>query len=196
MTSKHVLAVCPVCGQNFVFKINVEFFRNTQSHFPIPLLVKHCNSSVIVYVDYDFKCRGAEQVHAIIDEKHVIDKDEEMQGNPIDSDFIENLQDDEKVILSCGISYEEHMRENFPDVLDKQVLLKIAKNQEISLSILINELKDLEKIMNKIIERGSILKIIDRYVEKGTINKRLLKDREDLEKIAHIHSEHLSQSNV
>ena len=54
MTSKHVFAVCPVCGQNFIFKVEVEFFNNTQNHFPVPLLVKHCNQSIIVYVDAQY----------------------------------------------------------------------------------------------------------------------------------------------
>ena len=99
MTTKHVLAVCPVCGNNFIFNVDVEFFQNTQTHFPVPLLVKHCNNSLIVYVDNDFKCRGAEQVHTILDERHVIESDNEVQASPIDSDFISKMAADEKIIL-------------------------------------------------------------------------------------------------
>ena len=86
-------------------------------------------------------------------------------------------------------------KKNFPNVLDKQILLKISKNQEISLAILINELKDLEKALNRTIDREAVLKIVDRYVAKGTINKQLLEVSKDIEKIAHLHSEHLPQSD-
>ena len=193
MPSKHVLAVCPVCGENFIFNVDVEFFSTTQNHFPVPLLVKHCNNSLIVYVDSDFKCRGAEQVHAILDEKHVIESGEEIQANPINSDFINKMAPDEKIVLSCGKSCKDMLQEKFPNVLDKQVLLKISKNQEISLAILITELKGLEKALNRTIDRESVLKIVDRYVAKGTINKQLLEAREDIEKISREHSAHAQQ---
>ena len=194
MTSKHVLAVCPVCGENFIFNVEVEFFTNTQNHFPVPLLVKHCNNSLIVYVDAQFRVRGAEQVHSILDENHVKGTKDEMQASPIDSDFISKMAPDEKIILSCGKSCQDILQEKFPNVLDKQILLKISKNQEISLAILLNELKGLEKALNRTIDRDSVLKIVDRYVEKGTINKQLMEASKDIEEIAHIHSEHLPQS--
>ena len=196
MPSKHVLAVCPLCEENFIFNVDVDFFNNAQNHFPVPLLVKHCNQNLIVYVDAQFRVRGCENVHKIVDEKHVKGTNEEMQANPIDSDFISKMAPDEKIILSCGKSCEDMLQEKFPNVLDKQILLKISKNQEISLAILINELKSLESALNRTIDRKSILKIVDRYVAKGTINKQLLEVTKDIEEIAHIHNEHTSQSNV
>jgi hypothetical protein len=136
-------------------------------------------------VDNDFKCRGVEQIHKILDERHVIETNQEMQANVIDSEFINRMAPDEKIILSCGKSCQQMLEEKFPNVLDKQVLLKISKNNEISLSILINELKGLEKALNRTIDRESILKIVDRYVEKGIINKQLLEATEDIQKYAH-----------
>ena len=75
----------------------------------------------------------------------------------------------------------------------KQILLKISKNHEISLAYLIAELKGLEKALNRTIDRESVLKIVDRYVEKGTVKKQALEITEDIEKIAHEHAEHFSQ---
>jgi hypothetical protein len=194
MPTKHVLAVCPVCEQNFIFNVDVDFFSNTQNNFPVPLLVKHCNNSLIVYVDNDYKCRGAEQVHAILDERHVIENNEEIQANVIDSDFINKMAPDEKIVLSCGRSCEQILQEKFPNVIDKQVLLKISKYREISLAILISELKSLEKALNRIFDRDSVLKIVDRYVQKGFINKQLLEFSEDIEKIAHEHKVNTPQT--
>ena len=183
ISKKHVLAICPICNQNFGFEVDRDLVNVYEGRFPIPLLIAHNTSTLVAYIDAHLKCRGIESVYHIVDLKYIKSKEKEkseITGNPIDSKFIEKLTPEEKIILSCDIACEQIMKEQIHNVLDRQILRIIAQNKEISLAILLSELIVFESALNRKIDLKSVLKIVERYLKRKIIKKQVLKDSYDI----------------
>ena len=55
----------------------------------------------------------------------------------------------------------------------------IAKYKEISIAILIKELSNIEKAINRKIDQDAILKVTEKYIKKGIIKKQIVKFQKD-----------------
>ena len=171
---KSVLASCPVCKNTFIFDVEKDLILNSHK-YPIPFVIEHCGKTLIAYVDAHFNCRGIESVYNIIEKKKLEVVQDHIKAEPINSEFIDKMSPDEKLIFICDTGYDLLSKEEIPNVLDKQILMTIAKHGEISLAILIKKLSNLEKALNRKIDRETILGIIERYIKKKVIQKQILK---------------------
>ncbi|MFX1314805.1 MAG: hypothetical protein ACFE9T_03010 [Promethearchaeota archaeon] len=176
---KSVLASCPVCKNTIIFDVEKDLILNSHK-YPIPFVIEHCDRTLITYVDAQFNCRGIESVYNIIDKKKLEVVHDHIKAEPINSEFIDKMSSDEKIILICDSGYDLLSKEEIPNVLDKQILMTIAKHGEISLAILIKNLSNLEKALNRKIDRETILGIIERYIKKKVIKKQFLKFHEGI----------------
>jgi hypothetical protein len=61
-----------------------------------------------------------------------------------------------------------------PNIIEKKILFNIAKNKEISLSNLLTKLKPMEKAFNRKIERDFVLKVVNKFIENGQVEKLYL----------------------
>ena len=97
----------------------------------------------------------------------------------ITKDFIKNLSEDEKIIFICKIDCDSVDELKIPNIIERHIIFNIAKNKEISLAVLLKKLIEIEKALNRKIDRDTILKICDKYVQKGQIIRLYLKSKED-----------------
>ena len=172
------MAICPICNKTIYFKIDKNLIEETHKMI-VPFITEHCDNVLITYIDKHFNVRGIEPVHNILDSMITKKKQNEDIIQPINSEFIEQLSMDERTIFVCQLECESINKEQIPNILEKQLLKIISKYNEISLAILLNKVKGLEKALNRIIDRDIILKIIEKYIQKGVISKQYLKfDRE------------------
>lgn len=170
MTEKiSITTNCPICKEAVLFDIEEDLFSNS-TRFPIQLLIEHCDKQFIVYVDKSHEVKGLQSVSNILDNNQI-----PSQGKLITSEFIETIAQEEKEILSCNSDYDTLSKQQFPNVLEKQTILCIAKHEEISIAVLMKKLIPLEKALNRTIDREVLLKIIDNYVSKGILNRNYIK---------------------
>ena len=160
---------CPICKKNIVFDVEEELFSNS-TRFPIQFIIEHCDKAFIAYVDKNYEVKGLQSINNILDRNQI-----QTQGEPISSEFFENITSEEKQVLSCNSDHDTLTKQQFPNVLEKQILLCIAKHEEISIAILLKKLIPLEKALNRTIDREVLLKIVDKYIDKGIINRNLIK---------------------
>jgi hypothetical protein len=160
---------CPICEEVISFDIDHDLFSSSK-RFPIQLLIEHCDKQFIVYVDENHDVKGIQSISNILDNNHI-----NPQGKLITSEFIESIAQEEKEIISCNSDYDTLSKQQFPNVLEKQTMLCIAKHGEISIAVLRNKLIPLEKALNRTIDTEVLLKIIDSYVSKGILNKQIIK---------------------
>ncbi|MFX1279291.1 MAG: hypothetical protein ACFFA3_07730 [Promethearchaeota archaeon] len=164
---------CPICNKTIIFDIDKEFILKSD-RFPVQFLVEHCNASLIAYVDENFEVKGIEPVNNII-KKRTQTNDNNIEEELIIPSVIPATKLEEKLVLSSNYDVEYITKEIFPNVIEKQVILQISKSNKISIPSLLQKLSILNKAINRTIDQESILKIIDKYVEKGMINKQFIK---------------------
>lgn len=107
--------------------------------------------------------------------------DDKVTAIPITINFIQELTEEEKIVFICNIDLETIDQSNIPNVLEKKIIRNIAKYKEISLAVLMNKIAPLEKALNRKIDKNTVLKIIDKYIQKDQIKKLFLKFDQDLE---------------
>lgn len=164
-----VKANCPICKEIVIFDIDEELFSNT-TRFPIQFLIEHCDNTFIVYVDQNHEAKGLQSISNILEKNQI-----QAQGKLVTPEFIKNIPLEEKQVLSCNNDYDTLSKQLFPNVLEKQILLCIAKHGEISIAVLLQKLIPLEKALNRTIDREVLQKVIDNYINKGMINRNLIK---------------------
>ncbi|MFX0076005.1 MAG: hypothetical protein ACFE96_11220 [Candidatus Hermodarchaeota archaeon] len=142
--------------------------------FPVQFLIEHCENSLIAYIGKNFEVKGIESVNNILKIKNG-NQDDHIKGQPITPEFIQNISSEEKLVLSSNYDFDNLKNQEFPNVIEKQILLQISKNKEISVAVLLKKLTAVTKAINKSIDQKTLLKIIDKYVEKGIINKNFIK---------------------
>lgn len=84
------------------------------------------------------------------------------------------MSPEEKLVLTSNYDFNELKTQQFPNVIEKQVLLQISKHNHISVAVLLQKLSVVSKAINKPIDKDSLLGIIDKYIEKGIINKHMV----------------------
>lgn len=171
ITSK---AICPICNQQIVLDLNRDFIEQSE-RFPVQFLIEHCNQSLIIYVDRNYEVKGIESIDNILERRDYKRQNNHIPGEPINSDFFDKMSSEEKLILSSNYDLDYIKEQQFPNVLEKQIILQIAKFNRISVAVLLQKLSGLEKALNRKIDQDSLLKIIDKYVERGIISKEKIR---------------------
>jgi small GTP-binding protein len=100
-------------------------------------------------------------------------------ATPITSEFISKLSEDERIVFISNIDSLDEAK--IPNVVEKNIIKSILKHKEISLAVLITKLSPLEKALNRKIDRSTILKVTEKYAQKGQIKKQYLKFDAELE---------------
>ena len=100
---------------------------------------------------------------------------------PLTPIIFSNLSQDEKIVFICKIDCESFEVINIPNIIEKNILNTIAKFREISLAVLLEKLDPIGKALNRIIDRETVLKIVQKYIQQSHIKKLYLKTEKDLE---------------
>jgi len=172
------MANCPHCKKIIIFDINKELVSRSNS-YPIPFVIEHCKKTLIAYVDAHFKVRGVQPVFNILEKKNIQVENNHIKAKLMTSDFISNMSSEEKIILTCDYNCDSLKKQNIPNILEKQIIMIIAKYKEISIAILIKELSNIEKAINRKIDQDAILKVTEKYIKKGIIKKQIVKFQKD-----------------
>ncbi len=172
------MANCPECNKIIIFDIDRELVSNSK-HYPVPFVIEHCEKTLIAYVDAHFKVRGVQSVYNILKKKNIQVEHNHIQAEPLTPEFISNITSEEKIILTCEYHCDELIKKNIPNILEKQMIMNIAKHKEISIAILIKNLSGMEKALNRTIDQDTILKLVDKYIQKGIIQKQIVKFEKD-----------------
>ncbi len=98
---------------------------------------------------------------------------------PITTDFFKDLSEDEKILFICKIDCVSLEDLKIPDPVERFIIFNISKHKEISLAVLLEKLTPVEKALGRKIEREIVLKIVDKYTQKGQIIQRSLKHKEN-----------------
>lgn len=85
------------------------------------------------------------------------------------------MSPEEKLVLTSNYDFDKLKTQQFPNVIEKQILLQISKHNQISVAVLLQKLSVVSKAINKPIDKDSLLKIVDKYIEKGVISKHTVK---------------------
>ena len=172
--SINVSCHCPICKKVISFDIKKDVVSNS-SELPVQFLIEHCDQFLIAYVNQNYEVKGIHSISNILERNtNPIQKDG-IQGIAITPEIIEKMALEEKLVLSSNSNYDSIMNQQLPDVLEKQVLLHIAKYDEISFAVLLKEISFLGKALNRKIDQDILQKIVDKYVEKGMINKQMVR---------------------
>jgi len=101
-------------------------------------------------------------------------QDEKLKATPISEDELRRLSSDEKMIFISKISCDSIEDCQVPNVIEKNILFNIAKSKEISLSSLMLKMAPMEKALNRKIDKEFILKIVDKFIKDGQVEKLFL----------------------
>ncbi len=112
-----------------------------------------------------------------------LDYKDRVKSRPLSSIRVEVLSQDEKIVFICKIDCESIEGINIPNVIEKTILMNVAKFKEISLAVLLEKLDSIGKALNRNIDRETVLKIAQKYIQQGHIEKLYLKTKKDLEKL-------------
>ncbi|MFX1409811.1 MAG: GTP-binding protein [Promethearchaeota archaeon] len=118
---------------------------------------------------------GIDEVFNNISLKELHNFDEKIVTKSLTKDLIKNITDDERIIFLSKIEISSINDIEAPNFMEKHIIFNIAKHKEISLAGLLTKLAPLEKGLNRKIDKETILKIIDKYIQKGQILKQFLK---------------------
>ncbi|MFW9882435.1 MAG: GTP-binding protein, partial [Candidatus Thorarchaeota archaeon] len=125
--------------------------------------------------------QGLDEILGYLITQIFLDYDDKIIATPITFNFLKNLTEEERIVFICTVDYESVDQSNIPNVLEKNIIKNIARYKEISLAILMSKIAPLEKALNRKIDKNTILKITDKYIQKGQIKKQFLKFDKDLE---------------
>lgn len=164
---------CPICNKTIIFDIDKEFILKAE-RFPVQFLVEHCDASLIAYLDENFEVKGIDPVNNII-KKKAQTHNNNVQGVFNAHESNTEIKLEEKLVLSTNYDFDYLTKETFPNIIEKQILLQISKSNKIDIPTLLQKLSVLSKAINRTIDQDSLLKIVDKYVEKGVINKQVIK---------------------
>lgn len=121
---------------------------------------------------------GVDEVFDYLSMKEFLDYDKTMIATPI---TFKNMSEDERIIFISEIDSNSLEKINIPNVLEKNIIINIAKSKEISLALLLKKLAPLKIALNREIDRKIVLKVLEKYIQKRQIIKRYLEFEEDLE---------------
>ncbi|MFW9865076.1 MAG: GTP-binding protein [Candidatus Thorarchaeota archaeon] len=124
--------------------------------------------------------KGFEELFEYLKETFVT-YDEKIVATPITSDFIRKLTEDERIVFISNIDTLDESK--IPNLIEKNILKNIIKHKEISLAVLLPKMAPLEKALNRTIDKGTILKIVEKYIERGQIKKQYLKFDKEVESL-------------
>jgi hypothetical protein len=164
---------CPICHKIISFDCEKDYLLNSKS-FPILFLIEHCNESLIVHVDESLEVKKVLSVSNILERRDTGSNQERMHGEPVTASFIQKMPLEERMLLASNYNYDNLIKMQLPNVLEKQIILQIAKSNEISFAILLKKIVPLEKALNRTIDHDLVQKIVDKYVGQGLIKKRLI----------------------
>lgn len=125
--------------------------------------------------------QGIDELLEYLTTQIFLDYNEKITATPITSNFLKRLTEDERIVFICTVNCESVDQSNIPNVLEKNIIKNIAKYKEISLAVLMSKIAPLEKALNRKIDKNTILKITDKYIQKGQIKKQFLKFDKDLD---------------
>ena len=182
MMSKDISTNCPVCRDKLFFKIDEELVLKSNK-FPKAFTFEHCDRSLIIYIDAQFKVRGVDIAFktAKKDESKAFISDNStkyMISKFIAKDFVESKPIEERTFYNNNSTREAIQHLSIPDLLERQLLNLIYKNNEISLDFLLKKSTFLENAMNIKINSNLIQKSLEKYVNENIISKRVLHFRE------------------
>jgi hypothetical protein len=172
---------CPICNKIITFDIDKEFILKAD-RFPVQFLVEHCDASLIAYLDENFEVKGIDPVNNII-KNRTQTHNNNVQGEINAHESSEKIKLEEKLVLSANYDFDYIAKERFPNIIEKQILLQISKCNKIDIPTLLQKLSVLSKAINRTIDQDSLLKIVDKYVEKGVINKQIIKSEKKKPKL-------------
>ncbi len=178
-TLKTVLARCPVCKKTITFNVKKEIIEKTKQD-PVPVIIEHCESSLLVHIDKYFKVRGIHIVPNLVkmEKKENIDYNEDSKNNItskiLSEEEINNLPREEKIIYSYNLGPEFIKSQKIPDIREKFIIMFVSKEVEVSLNRILNRLPILEKALNKKVNSEKVIDILDKYVKKGFIKKEII----------------------
>jgi Ras-related protein Rab-1A len=130
--------------------------------------------------------------YLIMDE--FLDHDIQITTKKNDSVKIEDLSHDEKIVFVCQVDCDSINNLNIPNIIEKNIVRNISKFKELSLAVLLDKLEPVGKALNRIIDRELALKILQKYIQKGNIEKHHLNSEKDLQKFKV--SNIIKQSNI
>jgi GTPase SAR1 family protein len=110
--------------------------------------------------------------------------DEKILATPITSNFINSLSEDERIVFISNTDLLDESK--IPNLVEKNLLKFIIKYKEISLAVVLSKMAPLEKALNRTIDRDTILKIAEKYQEKGQIKKQYLKFDKEVDSFENI----------
>jgi hypothetical protein len=191
------MANCPVCKKILILDVDQELVSHSK-HYPIPFVIEHCDKPFIAYVDAHFKVRGIQPVFNILERKNIKVDENHIKAKPLTPEFISKIKAEEKIILTCDHDCDSLLKQQIPNVLEKQIVRIIAEYQEISIAILIQNLSNMEKVLNRKIDQETILKIAEKYIKKGIIKKQVVKFQRDFTTIRDLklQEERIKNSNI
>lgn len=170
--TKNLRTLCPICSNSFSFEIEEKILKNAE-RFPVPFVVNHCNRTILVYVDAQRKVRGS---HIVFNSKD--QRKQEMVSNSsaklLKKDDLAELSIDERTLYKCMAGCESVKKEEIPDIFEKQVLLILSKEREMSLKSLMERLPKIEKALNKHIGREGLIDLLNKYKNKDIIRKHII----------------------
>ncbi|MBN1216941.1 MAG: hypothetical protein JXA99_16080 [Candidatus Lokiarchaeota archaeon] len=176
---KTIFSQCPVCKKTMQIDIDLDIISNSNKHLN-PFVSEHCGETILVHIDSDGKVRGTQIVHNSLKINNDNNFLENSQFNSSAPNDIKQCIQDQSLIYLSNIEYKDMLKEDIPDIIDKILLKIISKEKEISLALLIEKSAVFGQALNKNINKKSIINILDKYIEKGLIDKQLLKNDEDL----------------
>ena len=184
MMSKDITTFCPLCQNKLFFKIDEELVLKSK-RFPKAFTFEHCDRSLIIYLDAQFKVRGVDIAFKTENKdvtKTPIDNNDTkyMISKFISKDFVELKPIEERTFYKNNSTHEAHQHLSIPDLLERQLINLIYKNNEISLDSLLKKSSYLEDAMNININSNLIQKSLENYVNENIISKRVLQFREEI----------------
>lgn len=167
--TKKLATICPVCKDRVEFQCDTDLVEHA-AFYPVACSFKHCQKTIIVYIDANYKVRGTETAYDLSDNV-------EFRGLKSDSISIAAFVQpsiERRTIYSCLAGCESMMNESIPNIIEKQLLRHIHEKQKVSLAILADSVKGLEKAMNITIDYAFVKRLLQKYVTKGIISERII----------------------
>jgi hypothetical protein len=164
---KAISTNCPICNSKMDFKINPEIVQKAKN-YPVAISLMHCNFTIIVYVDANFRVRGVESAVTFQNSEASVKKYKIPELKP-ESEF------EDRVYYIRNRSHADFLQMDIPNLLEKQILLTISKNEDyISIRELMEKMKKVGKALNLNVNEALIEKVVSKYTKEGLISKYII----------------------
>ena len=161
---KSISTHCPICNNKIEMKINSDTVTKAKN-YPIAISTMHCNFTIILYIDANFKVRGVESAVKYDDSVESASK-RKIPELKNENDF------DERVYYTSNRSNQEFLEMPIPNLLERQILLTISKKRDyVSIRELKEKMKKVGKALNLIVDDDLIERIVTKYTQNGLISK-------------------------